>query len=256
MILKKMKKIFIIIILSFQIVYAQNSVDKNLIKNDETNALVPALDHFHKIIVSIFHDYIPKKDYDSMKNAVPQIESDVEAILNAKLPEILLEKQEKWNIAKDTLKKITADYIDAAMYSDEEKLLESAKRIHIQYEKMMRLVKPKAKNLDSLHILFHKIKNIIYSSKADDELKKIIPLLNIRKDSVMTIHFKYRGKPDNVELKQKSEAKISAFEKMRLELEKDIDNFVNSIQLNDMENIKKCFENMHNKYHLCESTLD
>jgi hypothetical protein len=234
----------------------QSKVDKNLIKNDETNALVPALDNFHKIIVSIFHDYIPKKDFEAMKNALPTIENDVEEICKSKLPEILSEKQNKWDIAKDTLKIIVAEYTDAAMYSDDDKLLIAAKRIHIQYEKMMRLIKPKAKNLDSLHILMHEIKNKLNISENSEELKKMIPLINLRKDSVMAIHFKYRGRADNIELKQKSEAKIEAFEKMRLELEKEINNFINLLSSKDMENIRKSFEMMHNKYHLCESTLD
>ncbi len=125
----------------------------------ETRAEVPALDRFHEVIFEIWHDAWPAKNTAKLIELLPRVKSGVEDVAGAELPGILREKKKSWDEAVKKLRMISADYEAAATAREEKKLLEAAEALHMQYERLVRIVRPAVKELEdfhsSLYVLYH-----------------------------------------------------------------------------------------------------
>ena len=62
---------------------------------------VPALDAMHEVIMPMWHEAWPNKDYKALAALVPDIEKHVAAISKAELPGILRDKKAAWEAGVD-----------------------------------------------------------------------------------------------------------------------------------------------------------
>ena len=122
---------------------------------------VPQLETLHKSIYVLWHDAYPNKNYDLIKNTMSELEASVTGLSNAKLPEIMHNRQSKWDTEIkglqanfEALKKSVADNSNEAM-------LANVEDIHSSFEKLARVLRPKLAELDSFHEdlyqLYHKL---------------------------------------------------------------------------------------------------
>ncbi len=125
----------------------------------ETSTDVAALTNFHTVIYAIWHEAWPNKDAQRLTELLPDIESGVAEIAAAKLPGILREKQEAWNAQVTVLQSIAADYRSASEGKNNQHLLEAAEKLHMQYEKLVRVLRPSLKEIGEFHaelyMLYH-----------------------------------------------------------------------------------------------------
>jgi hypothetical protein len=155
-----MKKLFLsfaVTLFSFySFTIAQTKVDQG-----EITSSVSELTDFHDIIYPMWHDAYPSKDFAKLKSYVPMIKTSVEAINKAKLPGILREKQAAWKSQLDELNKAAQNYYTAAGGADNNALLDAAEKLHMNYEKMVRVIRPSLKELDDFHqnlyVIYHKL---------------------------------------------------------------------------------------------------
>jgi vacuolar-type H+-ATPase subunit I/STV1 len=121
---------------------------------------VPQLETLHKSIYTLWHDAYPNKNYDLIKNTLPELEASVSELTKAKLPEIMHSRQTKW----DTEIKGLQDNLSALKKSiaedNNETMLGEVEEIHSSFEKLVRILRPKLAELDSFHEdlyqLYHK----------------------------------------------------------------------------------------------------
>jgi len=156
--MKKITTSFLLLaVISFySLSFAQTKIDQS-----EISSSVQELTDFHDIIYPMWHDAYPSKDYEKLKSFVPMIKTSVEAINKAKLPGILREKQAAWKSQLDELNKSAQNYYTAAGNGDNNALLEAAEKLHMNYEKMVRVIRPALKELDDFHqdlyVIYHKL---------------------------------------------------------------------------------------------------
>ncbi len=118
----------------------------------ETRSEVPALTELHEVVVPLWHEAWPKKDYKMMKDLLPQVRTGVAKVTEARLPGILRDKQAAWDQGLAGLKEAVARYEAAAASGSEPGLLDAVEALHSRYEGMVRLTRPAMKELDAFHV--------------------------------------------------------------------------------------------------------
>lgn len=165
--MKKIKTLLFVIlcVASIEVSYTQTRIDPS-----EIASTVPELTDFHEIIFPMWHEAFPARDIKALKSFVPQIKTSMEKINNASLPGILRDKENAW---KNQLKEFNAaaeNYYKAAEGNADSAMLNAAEKLHFNYEMMMRVLRPKLKEIDdyhqSLYVIYHKL----YPDKKYDEI--------------------------------------------------------------------------------------
>jgi hypothetical protein len=169
----------ILLVFATKISFSQVQIDSL-----EITSSVPELIDFHKIIYPMWHNAYPAKDFDALKEFVPQIKASMEAINNAKLPGILRDKEADWKSRLNELNTVADNYYTAAEKNDNEALLDAAEKLHHQFEMMMRIIRPVIKEMDEYHQTLYIIYHKLYPDKKYDEMAKLIDSLIERADAI------------------------------------------------------------------------
>jgi len=108
-------------------------------KDTETRSEVQALTDLHEVVVPLWHEAWPKKDFKMMKDLLPQARTGVAKVAEARLPGILREKQAAWDQGLVGLKDALARYEAAAASGSEPGLLDAVEALHSRYEGLVRV---------------------------------------------------------------------------------------------------------------------
>jgi hypothetical protein len=119
--------------------------------HQEPSSSVPALDAFHEVIMPMWHQLYPGKDYAGLRKISKDVEAGVAKIAAAKLPGMLHEKEAAWAKGLAELKTAAADYTRAAAGSDDSALLAAAENLHTAYEAQVRIIRPVVPEMDAFH---------------------------------------------------------------------------------------------------------
>ncbi len=127
--------------------------------NPETTTQVPALSNFHTVIYEIWHGAWPKKDVKHLQELLPKVETGVKDIASATLPGILRERKDAWDAEVKSLEAAAESYRTAVDKKQSKELLDAAEKLHMQYEKLVRTIRPALKELEEFHtdlyMLYH-----------------------------------------------------------------------------------------------------
>jgi hypothetical protein len=213
---------------------------------DETNGRVPELDAFHKPIYTLWHDAWPAKDIAKLKGLYPDVEKAYTKLASAKLPGILRDKQEKWNEKLAILTQSMKEYKGAVEKDDKDGILKAAEAVHMNYEMMVRLVRPVVKELDvfhqSLYVLHHyyvpdnKVEQI--KATADSLTQKMVAL-------------------NAAALPKRLEAKTEQFKKAVKNLDDAVKAFAEAVKAKkSKEELAKLENTLHARYQVVEKVFD
>jgi len=155
-----MKKIAAARLLVGLLIAAVVSAAPRATQAQETESTVPELTAFHEIIYPIWHTAYPEKDYAALRSYAAEVKRLAENIYSARLPQILHEKQAKWDQALAELRKSVDAYVAAAAGTDDAALLGAAEVLHACYEMMVRTIRPVVREVDDFHktlyVVYHK----------------------------------------------------------------------------------------------------
>jgi hypothetical protein len=126
-------------------------------KDTETRSEVRALTDLHEVVVPLWHEAWPKKDFQMMKDLLPQARAGVAKVAEARLPGILREKQAAWDQGLAGLKDALARYEAAAASGSEQGLLDAVEALHSRYEGLVRVTRPPMKELDAFHVPLYRV---------------------------------------------------------------------------------------------------
>jgi hypothetical protein len=115
---------------------------------------------------------------------------------------------------------------------------------------MVRITKPMVKELDAFHVVLYTIWHKYYPEYKIDSIKKIVPILAQKKDTLLALKLKFRQETE------KTKAKAEAFDKAKGELGTAVDELVKVLATNDKDKIKKAIEKVHTKYQATEKVFD
>ena len=207
-------------------------------------AEVPALHDFHEVIFVIWHEAWPAKDYAKLKSLLPDIEKGAAAVAAARLPGILHHKQTAWSEGVEALKATVEEYRAAVNADSNQALLSAAEKLHSDFERLVRVIRPPIKELEdfhsSLYMLYHhhlpaydleKIK----ASAA--ELKQKITVLEAAK------------------LPARFSARQQEFDKARQALAAAVTALAPVLETGDEERVKQAIEDVHSRYEAARDVL-
>ena len=152
--------------------------------SSEVNSSVPELFAFHEVIYPIWHTAYPEKNYEMLKEMVPQVNEGAEKIYTAQLPGILRDKQEEWDKGVAKLRTSVEKYNQEMAGTNEEEMLLAAEVLHSDFEMLVRIVKPVTKEVDEFHKVLYMIYHHYWPNKNMEEFDKAVDDLAMRADEL------------------------------------------------------------------------
>ncbi|MBX2992346.1 MAG: hypothetical protein KF749_14440 [Bacteroidetes bacterium] len=211
----------------------------------ELKAEVPALKEFHAVIFQLWHTAWPEKDIAMLRSLLPEVEKHANAVSGAELPGIFRDKKEAWEKGVDQLQRIVANYKNAVKDENDKLLLDVAEKLHTQYEKLVRVMRPPLAELDAFHTVLYPLYhyylpeyNIENIKGSVTELKEKMSLLN------------------NATLPEKRKGIEPVFVEKRAALSVSVDALAAAIESNNKETITAAIEKLHTEYQVLEHVLE
>jgi len=121
------------------------------VPTEELAAQVAELDAVHEVMFPMWHDAFPARDFAAIQASIPEFEPLLEALDTASLPGILRDEQDRWDGGKSRLLQSFQELKAAAEMGNEEAMLGFAEAFHMDYEAMVRIVRPVIPELDAFH---------------------------------------------------------------------------------------------------------
>lgn len=152
--------------------------------SSEVNSSVPELFAFHEVIYPIWHTAYPEKNYEMLKEMVPDVNAGAEKIYTAQLPGILRDKQEEWDKGVLKLRASVERYDQAMQGTDETEMLGAAEVLHSDFEMLVRIIKPVTKEVDEFHKVLYMIYHHYWPNKNMEEFGKAVDDLELRAEEL------------------------------------------------------------------------
>jgi hypothetical protein len=206
---------------------------------------VPALDAMHEVIMPMWHDAWPNKDYKALAGMLPAIEKHVAEIEKAPLPGILRDKAPLWATELDALKRTAGTYKAAVASGKNDDLLKAAEAVHMQYEKLVRVVKPVLPEIDA----FHGVLYVMYHTQTSP--------LAVAKLTISTASLKEKMTALNgAVLPDRLKAKTVAFTTQRDRLSKAVAALSAALDSKNDATIRETVETLHAEYQKLEKVFE
>jgi hypothetical protein len=209
--------------------FAQNPAD--------AVARVPELDAFHEVIHKMWHDAYPEKDFELLKQLLPDVEKGIAEVASAKLPGILRGKKTVWEEGVKNLQSAGSDYAAAMASNDGAKMLNAAEMLHTRFAMLMRSISPPMKELDD----FHSVLYMLYHHYLPDyDLEKI-------RSSALELKEKMKAL-NEAEPPEQIKDGIPDFQSARAKLSASVDSLERIVASDNEQAIKEAVELMHTNY--------
>ena len=235
----------IVIVCVFLFVSNAHAQDKSHDLQAETSASVPALTKFHSVIYPLWHKGWPEKDYELLKSLVPKIQKHVEEISAVTLTGILRDKQQLWLAQVASLNAVVKEYTNAAEANENQRLLDAVEKLHMQYEKLVRIIRPVLKELSEFHTILY---GLYHYALPEYDLPAIrAAVLDLQKAMPAL---------DNASLPVRMKSKSEAFAIQREKLSTSVDSLATIVRTDDREKISAAVETVHTYYRDLEKVFD
>ncbi len=203
----------------------------------EAKAEMPALTEFHEVIAQIWHTAWPDKNTKMLVDLLSEVEKGAASIAEAPLPGILHEREAKWGEGVKRLQSIVAEYKSATVPLDEKKLLSAAEQLHMQYEALVRIIRPALKELDTFHGTLYVLYHTALPEKSLAHTRELVKDLTIKMADLRS-----------AKLSERQKDKSDAFEKARAALGESVDALAKAAPTGSMETLTPLIEGMHSRY--------
>ncbi|MFH1194985.1 MAG: hypothetical protein V1720_04695 [bacterium] len=236
-------------ILLFLFIFAAISVKPVFSQDDTQHEVswdVPELFEFHDVIYQVWHTAWPEKNINLLTELTPDIISGIEKVTNAKLPGILRDKETKWKEEITNLNSIKINFKDAIEKRDSIKILDEAEKLHAQFEKLVRTIRPMVKELDAYHQVLYMLYHYYIPDYNYDKVKASVEELLIKMQDL-----------NKAVLPERLAAKTADFDAARKNLSTSL-NALNDAVINNIgqDKIKAAVEVMHSNYQKVEAVFD
>jgi len=218
---------------------------KQEVTQEELTAFVPELRDLHEVVYPLWHSAFPDKDYDLIKELLPQAVSLTEELDQAQLPGILRDKQEAWDQGKEKLKEALDELKNAVESDDQEGMLNQTEAFHAGFERLMRIVRPVIPELDDFHKEMYKLYH--YSAPNFD--------LEAIRSNVMAMKEKLTPLKEAL-LPKRLADREDEFETAVIELEAAVNELAEIVKKDDKEMILQDVEKAHAAYQKTEHIFD
>jgi len=213
--------------------------------DEEVKAEVPALQKFHTPIYKLWHTAWPKKDTAMMASLCPDIDKGVAEVAAAQLPGILRDKQGAWQENLRQLRDIASMYKTAMAGTDLQPKLDAAERLHSQYEKMVRVIRPVMSEMEAFHQVLYMVYHYYLPEHKSDELKLAVAELNAKMDTL-----------NAAKLPERLIKNDRAFQAARAKLSASVAYVKGVMTSKDEKKINDAIRRMHSDYEALEKVFE
>jgi hypothetical protein len=218
----------------------------NFAQEHELTSEVKELKEFHGVIYKVWHNAWPKKDITMLQSLLPEIEESAIKLTKAQLPGILRDKKEKWNSGIAELNNFVDNYKNASSKRDSLELLNSAEKLHSQFENLARIIKPVTKEVDQFHQELYLLYHYYMPENDYDKIYNSTQILESRMKDLM-----------NAELPEKLINKKEDYDKEISVLETSVNTLIEAAKdKNNMKKINEAINKVHSTYQTLEKIFD
>jgi hypothetical protein len=213
---------------------------------DETNGRVPELDQFHKPIFELWHDAWPAKDIPKLKALLPGVQKAYAALAEAKLPGILREKKAKWDEKLQALAQAMKEYRTAVDQDNSEGILKATESVHMDYEQMVRLVRPVMPELDRFHQSLYVLHHYSMPEYKTEQIEGLADSLMLKMQAL-----------NAASLPKRLENKSAQFERARKSLDQSVEAFAQAVKAKKgKDDLTKLENALHTRYQVLEKVFE
>jgi DNA repair exonuclease SbcCD ATPase subunit len=155
------------------------------ISQEELRGDIPELEELHSAVHPLWHTAYPQKDYDMIKDLLPQLDSLTANLDEATLPKILHMKQEAWDEGKEELKAGLQRLHEAVDSDDKTEILKQVEAFHSHYEQLARLRNPVLPELEAFHRELYKIMHYYLPNGEADNIRETVTVMQEKIQPVM-----------------------------------------------------------------------
>ncbi|RPH38007.1 hypothetical protein EHM92_01220 [bacterium] len=222
--------------------HAQNSARDHAA---EVKAEVPELKAFHTVIYEIWHGAWPKKDTGQLAALLPKVQAGVKSVADAELPGILRDRKTAWEENVKALQVVAADYDSAVEKKDQQKLLDAAEKLHAQYERLVRVIRPALKELEEFHAVLYMLYHYYMPGDSLEQMKSSAAAL---KEKMVVL--------DKAMLPERLKSKEPVFTTARQKLATSVDALATTATSDDLKKIKAAAVTVHTDYQVLEKVFE
>lgn len=211
----------------------------------ELSSSVPALEAMHEVISPMWHEAWPAKDVTALAGMVPDIQKHLAALKAATLPGILKhDKQAAWDKGVATLAATVADYARAAQGPDGPALLAAAERLHMNYEQLVRVIRPPLPEVDAFHQTLYVVYHYQLEAFSMPTIAASAREMATKADAL-----------NKAVLPERMKARVPAFESARAALSAAVTALQATVAAGDEERVRAAIEDVHTKYETLEAVF-
>jgi len=215
------------------------------ISQEELTAAVPELRELHEVVYPLWHNAFPEKDYELIKELLPQAEELTTKLDAADLPGILRDKQQAWDENKAFLKDSLLKLKEASQAGNEQEMLNQTEAFHSGFERLVRTIRPVVSELDDFHKEMYKLYHYHAPQYDIEEIRavvlamqeKIVPLKEV------TMPARLAERQDD-------------FDRAVEELETAVRELAEVVQKDDKDLVLQVVEKVHTAYQNTEKIFD
>jgi len=213
---------------------------------DETSGRIPELDAFHKPIYELWHNAWPAKDIAKLKSLLPEVESAYAKLAAAKLPGILRDKNGTWSEKLQLLAEAVKEYRKSVEADDAAGILKAAEHVHMNYEQMVRIVRPILKELDAFHQVLYLLHHYYMPEFAAEKVKTSADSLVLKMEAL-----------NAATLPKRLENKTEQFNKARKNLDQAVRAFAEAVKAKrGKEELARLEDALHARYQVMEKVFE
>lgn len=212
---------------------------------EEITASVPELDDLHEVIHPLWHSAFPEKNYDLIKELLPQLDSLTARVDTAQLAGILQDKQADWDEGKKNLKLTMSSLHKAVAADDKEAMLKEVEALHAAFAGLMRVVRPKLPELENFHQEMYKLYHYYLPNYDLDKIRATAPVMQ---EKINTLK--------QLELSGRFAAHKEKFDLAIAELENAVTGLNTVVQSGNKNAITEAIEKVHSAYQSADLVLE
>jgi len=215
--MKKSKSMFLILsvgmlFLSFNSIFLTGCGKETEIKEEPPPITemkkpgVTGIREFHQVLYPVWHDYYPQGDFKSIREAIPEFEKTLKALVDAELPEFYHNVKDDFENKRDNLAFAVRKLRAVAQTGDDEKLAKAVEDMHTAFEQMARVLAPRTRELEEFHLVLYPLWHQAMPNKDYKAIKAAIPSLESKMDTLMSAQLSQRFSGIQSEFVEKREA--------------------------------------------------
>jgi hypothetical protein len=221
------------------------SAAKPEITQEELSSAVPELSELHEVVYPLWHTAYPEKDYELIRELLPQADKLAAEVGEAELPGILRDKQADWDQGIANLKSTLNALHQAAESDNQPEMIRQVEEFHSAYERLVRIIRPVLPELDAFHQELYKI----YHYYAPDfDLENIRATAQVMRAALPALQ--------EAQLPRRLADRQPGFEKAVDDLDAAVEGLMEALQGDDKDPILTAVDNVHTAYQAVERIFD